>query len=377
MSTDSNIKPLSPLFKPTDFYYYNAQFPSPTSDKFPYGTNFLLSILGIDLNTDDILTGNANTENKNINASFITYDGSNEITIDPSSGAYSIPFQLVKEKCQNKVQLYNDISAALHHQFENEPDITDLSGSTNNDRLIEYGNPKSVSIKDICNNIHTYYTDPSAIANPANYIHLNQNNANNFYDDVSLNVTSTYANYKKVEISNTNDDSVSTYYTSTNSGTRCYSKIGNSHFQIDANNNCSCTTTNDCTTDPNYALPINHDKKIDLFINNLTYMSFDAFPDYSSINVFNNPKNTTEPDPTIYDPSANELIQLIFDYFVSLCENQEKAEAYQYLVNQVTNSGTDELYKTTMDQYYREYQRILNISFGILISIGIIYQISK
>jgi hypothetical protein len=106
-------------------------------------------------------------------------------------------------------------------------------------------------------------------------------------------------------------------------------------------------------------------------------MSFNVHPDYSSINVFNNPKNTKVPNSQIYEPNVDLLTQSIFDYCISLCENQEKAEAYQYLVNQTINSGAEDLYQNALDKYYREYQRILNISLGIAISIGVIYELSK
>jgi len=397
-------KKLSPLFKPTDFYYYNAQFPTYHDPKyFPYGTNFLLSILGIDLSEDDIRKNpTVNPNNPNINASFISYDpGQTDIIID-EHGAYSIPFRLVKEMCSsedNKKILYNNIRSALKYQFDNEPQISDLSGNTKDGRTIQYDLPKSLYIKDVNSNTHEYFpiSIPTQTPNSkvSNSISFNQNSSsNNLYGDANLNVVSKYDNYKHITKSNG-----SNYYVSTNSGNKCYynedgddtkesysknKTFKSTYFKI-KNNDCSCdisdiTNQSYCYSFTGKNLPVyalQKDKYIDLFVNNLTYMSFDVYPDYSAINVFNNPKNTAVPNAQLYDPNVDLLTKSIYDYCISLCENQEKAEAYQYLVNQTTNSGAEDLYKTAVDKYYREYQRILNISVGIAISIGIIYGLSK
>ena len=106
-------------------------------------------------------------------------------------------------------------------------------------------------------------------------------------------------------------------------------------------------------------------------------MSFDVFPDYSSVNVYNNSSlDDIQSSGTEYDPNSEKLVKKIADYYNSLCKNAEIAIKYQNLVNGVVTNGSDQLYKSATDNYYREYGKIINISVGIFIGLGILYKLS-
>jgi hypothetical protein len=81
---------LSPLFGPNDFYYYNAQF--------PMGINFLGSVIGINLNDPEYEQyTNFYVNNPTINTTI-------------NGATYSIPYPLIKSKCNDPDNLLIDIS---------------------------------------------------------------------------------------------------------------------------------------------------------------------------------------------------------------------------------------------------------------------------
>jgi hypothetical protein len=291
----------------------------------------------------------------------------------------------MEKKCRDPKQLYIDISDALYSYFNNEP----LQNSDKNVYINDTINYSGTEISITDNyGIHTY----NILGGNSNdgYIHFTQDPINYSYSgDVSLNYTNTNTKipaYKKITTTtnpqktyNTNIDfnklNENDYYyyksiKSISDNTYNNGKVCNNKESIES----STYDTSNCTTTLN---DNEKDDDADLFIRKLTSMSFDVFPNYSSINVY--ASNGTEPPVPKNDPGPmiETLVYLIADYYLNLCENKKKAEIYQNLVNNQNNSGSEELYQDTVNKYYREYLRILNISFGIIITTGIIYQFSK
>ena len=244
----------------------------------------------------------------------------------------------------------------------------------NYDSNIPYGSPNSIIISDDKGARHTYY--PVGTPYASNYINFNQNAENNcFYGDVSLIVVNNFNNrpYKYVDDSSNSYYNGQPYYQTLTEDTNKKQCISNSLTDF---SNC-CTLTNGiykpCTNGSSQLIP-NPNSNVDLFVKNLQSMSFEVFPNYSSINTYSTPQNQSA--STIYDPSASVLVERIADYYISLCENAEKAIQYQKVVNRVYTSNSDEVYEQSQHNYYREYQRIFNISVGILITMGALYNIS-
>jgi hypothetical protein len=467
--SNAKIHALSPLFKATDFYYYNAQF--------PLGIHFLRNIFSPYTDNRSLIDYNVDVDDEEI---------------DLSNGSYSIPYTLMEKKCRDPKQLYNDISAALYEYFNNEPLQNKEKDAYINNKINYSGT--EISITDNCGNIHTYNIPGE---NSDDYIHLTQDPINyNYSGDVSLNYTKSKSSnslpaYKKIIINNPNDYRYSlglninkdntvyqTISNNNNSKKVCIDensirtneqmlkiienqlpksniaqildsakkevenarkglenakiKVENARKSLESadrevdnakkqakntqnkvikdklnaalsNQRAKGAELSEANTQYQSAIilyksaetqlnevnikaeqeqtqckSINQpDDYADLFIKNLISMSFDVFPNYSSINVYES--NGTEPPKPKHNPGPliETLVYLIADYYLNLCENKKKAEIYQNLVNNQNNSGSEELYQDTVNKYYREYLRILNISFGIIITTGIIYQFSK
>jgi hypothetical protein len=106
----------------------------------------------------------------------------------------------------------------------------------------------------------------------------------------------------------------------------------------------------------------------------------DVFPDYSSINSTLNSASSYDNNSIIGsndddDPNITVLVTNIADYYMALCENQQKAQIYQNLINLGVKNVSSEIYEQTVADYYREYGRILNISLGILASMMLLYKL--
>lgn len=350
---------LSPLFGPNDFYYYNAQF--------PMGINFLGSVIGINFNDSKYTqyTKNFDVNNPTINTTI-------------NGATYSIPYPLIKSKCNDPDTLLNDISNALNTFFKNEGEKSDEYGNaTYDDANIKYGSPNSIIIEDNKGVTHTYY--PNGTLDNSNYINFNQNvTDNSFYGDVSMNVVNNFNNspYKYVNDSSSSYNIGTTYYQTLNAdsnGKQCISNSIN-----DFNNCCILTngTYNSCTIGSSQIIQ-DPQSPVDLFVKNLQSMSFDVFPNYSSVNTYSmSDLYNKQSSGTVYDPNSSVLVQKIADYYIALCENAEKAIEYQKVVNGVYTSNSDEVYQQSQHNYYREYERIFNISVGILIAMGALYNIS-
>jgi hypothetical protein len=282
-----------------------------------------------------------------------------------------------QEKCKDRTQLIEDITTELYKYFQNDVNME------SNDKI--QSSPDSISLTDNDGVIHSYFLNNS----PNNYINLDQTPNYSFFGDVSANVDMTIKNYKLVDNPNPNPVlGKGQYYQSIDADSYGYKIISDSSLNL--TNGCysinkntsnyyyqpydpSCVGTNGI----NYKTIKDPSDNLDIFVKNLVSMSFNVYPDYSSINIYDKPSNTTSSTSDTYDPHASDLIELIADYYMSLCENQEKAEIYQDIIKETLNGGSDEMYENTMDNYYREYGRIINISVGILFTIGVLYQLSK
>ena len=375
--------PLSSLFSPNDFYYYNAQF--------PMGIEFLGSVFGIDFVNDPKYSQYSDKNFLNPNASVpscFKYTTKDKIT-------YSIPYPIMKDACSNRNKLVDDISSALIYYFKNTAKI-DSSTNTNNN--IEYGSPKYISITD--NEGVTYTYNPSTDNSTSeNYFNLNQNIVDySFFGDFNMNVVNS-KNFEYVQVDgDTNTFGEQTYYSniipdsnnnvfvSTEPGdinnSSCLTRIipttsgpttsgpttfgQNANFEYQVGTECSGTTS------------IKKQSNANLFIQNLKSMSFDVFPDYSSVNIYNNSTldNEQSSSGNKYDPNSTKLVEKIADYYIELCKNAEIATKYQNLVNGVVTNASDQLYQSAIDNYYREYGKIINISVGIFIGLGVLYKIS-
>jgi len=350
------FKPLAYSFEPSDFYYYNAQN--------PLGINFLESVFNNGINYSD--------------PSYVNFDVSNQYQ-NPNS-SYSIPYQILQDKCANPDKLIQDISSSLYTYLSNEP--LNKSGNFGNDLI--NSSPSSISIVDNYGIKHTYF--PNQSNDPNNYININQNPEDHtFYGDVSINY---------INGDNNSNDPNNNYKLLTGDNYTGFSSLikdsGGNKFVTDNSNNFTngclyiynssnggkyydISNTN-CIGNTHDLTKFNDsDNNIDLFMNNLSSMSFDLFPDYSSVNSYINPEETNK----TYNPHIESLINLIANYYINLCKNKQKAEKYQNLVTNTNSSGSNDLYNDSIDNYYREYTRIFNISAGLIVTIGIIYNLSK
>jgi len=359
-NSNTSFKGLSPLFGPNDFYYYNAQFPG--------GIQFLGSVIGLDINDPEYLQ--------------YTDPSYSDMNTSINGSTYSIPYELLKIKCSDRTTLLNDISNALYTYLQNgkeNRDTTEEKSLISDNKKIKYGSPNSITISDTNGVKYTYYSNSEDSSNSIEY---NQNSEDNsFYGDVNMNVANTFYKslYKYVEDPSNSYYNGNLYYQTLNMdvcGNQCISRT------LEDFSNCCVLQSSKYESCSNSQLIKNTNNSIDSFVENLGSMSFDVFPDYSSVNVYDVGKSdSTEKanDSIIMVDISNTtiLINKIADYYTALCENKETAEKYQNLVNKVMYSGSNQLYQTTVDMYYREYQRILNISVGILITMGVLYTLSK
>jgi hypothetical protein len=371
-----SVHELSPLFKPTDFYYYQAQF--------PLGINFLRNVFS-PIDNDPSMNGYD---------SVINFDVDNQ-KIDISNGSYSIPYELIEAKCNNPVQLYNDISSALYSYFNNEPlQNSDTSVYINDN--IQSLNP-TITIIDNCGNQHIYNSrDFNNDVSPNSEIHFVQDPYNyNYSGDVSLNYHNVpnmlykdYRKYKTVILGDGNSKTFEVYGGGTGNANQTYYESlysDNNENKLISNdplnfttNFSSCMTKNDIYNNCNDAFVVKlKDDSPDLLMKSIGSMSFNVVPNYSSINVYGVNKEDPTSQPTNPGPLIETLVLMIADYYLKLCENKKKAEIYQNLVNIESTNGSEELYQETVNKYYREYTRILNISIGIIVTTGIIYQFSN
>jgi hypothetical protein len=71
--------------------------------------------------------------------------------------------------------------------------------------------------------------------------------------------------------------------------------------------------------------------------------------------------------------SSFDIINLIGEYYKTLCKNREKINEYQSIMS--TNIASDTLYQDNVEAYNKTYLNVVNISAGILVAIGCIYSI--
>ena len=71
--------------------------------------------------------------------------------------------------------------------------------------------------------------------------------------------------------------------------------------------------------------------------------------------------------------SSFDIINLIGEYYKTLCKNREKINEYQSIIS--TNIASDTLYQDNVEAYNKTYLNVVNISAGILVAIGCIYSI--
>jgi len=399
-SSKPSPKPLSPLFQPNDFYYYKAQF-------HPGIKGLIENILG---NTPYV--GDQN---------LIDFDVNKEID-DIPSGYYSIPYEILEEKCnETNRKMYDDISKNLHSKLNND---TKKSGPGSGDiaTKIDFIDP-IITITDNSGITHKYEMDE--ILNTGEDIGdiiLQQDPSNyNYKSNLTGNLNhfrtgKTIFFHKLIDISNSTDPNVTVpngmppiklpgsqkasntiYYQSIyrdKNGNKLQSD--NEHAFIDSrdskriNYNTSCIQYDEngsyfiknipSSENPSTCVLEKSDKidtTPDLFIKDIGSMSFDTVPDYASINVYTDPSMPSPIPMNNPGPQIDTLIKKIIEYFKNLCDNKKKAEIYQNLVNNNQNNSSDELYEDTINKYYREYGRILNISIGIMAASGIIYNLSK
>jgi hypothetical protein len=89
----------------------------------------------------------------------------------------------------------------------------------------------------------------------------------------------------------------------------------------------------------------------------------------------NNSNPFSNSNPAIKDSvlESNSVIELIAQYYLTMCENKQKTEHYKQTLT--TNMAAEPLYENHVEQYNREYRKVLNLSAGILIAIACIYNI--
>ena len=102
----------------------------------------------------------------------------------------------------------------------------------------------------------------------------------------------------------------------------------------------------------------------------------------SLISKFNTIKieGQREDDPSIYAstnyyPKTTDLVELISDYYISLLHNKKKFEKLEELKQVVVN--TSQYHKDSNIQYKGEFIGIVNISIGIVLSLGLLYGFSR
>ena len=319
-------------FNELDFYYYNADQPN--------GRNFF----GKPEEVEPI--DPAYHEYGNIEEKEIPYE---------TKLLESVPFAVSDKKCvdykKDAGKLRANIKASLDKYFEKEQKDMDLSKQTIfsllNSRIVltdndnnEYKYAKILPANADTNDKTTYNTKRSQL-NGGVEIHME-------IDQPIYRVT------KDVNGSEW-------YHTITNNAnqkrTKCkYDSTNNSLIQT------SCVEENS---------PTGNEENADKLVNKISKMDVNMYPDYRNINGVN-------PMP-IYDPYKDKdddsLVNIIMEYYKTLCDNKDKATNYMEKVN--ANDTTDALYAEMRRRYYREYANVLNMALGICVAASFVYSLTK
>jgi len=87
--------------------------------------------------------------------------------------------------------------------------------------------------------------------------------------------------------------------------------------------------------------------------------------------------NIIQQNMDINQPELNveQMVNMIADYYISLCQNKEKATKLEYIIKR--KMGAHQLYNDSNSSYNSEYIKIINLVFGILAISGFLYQLNK
>lgn len=102
----------------------------------------------------------------------------------------------------------------------------------------------------------------------------------------------------------------------------------------------------------------------DNLVRQLASIDMNLYPNYSPI-------SSQIPTPPDYVTGVDKIADIIMEYYTNLCINKQKAQTYMKLVDDIEIN--EEIYKQSINNYYREYTNMLNISGGILLLIATIY----
>jgi hypothetical protein len=72
---------------------------------------------------------------------------------------------------------------------------------------------------------------------------------------------------------------------------------------------------------------------------------------------------------------AEDIVELIAQYYFALCYKKQKTDHYNKIVS--TNMAADPLYENNVDEYNRAYQNVVNMSAGIVAAIAFIYLVTS
>jgi hypothetical protein len=98
--------------------------------------------------------------------------------------------------------------------------------------------------------------------------------------------------------------------------------------------------------------------------------------DPTSINGAGGQKSTTNSQVLQSELlQSDSFLDLITTYYTSLCKNMKKAKKYQDMIS--NNMASDEVYAQSIDKYNQAYLNVINISLGVFIAMGCIYNTLK
>lgn len=191
------------------------------------------------------------------------------------------------------------------------------------------------------------------------YVSITTGNPKCYYND---NCVKKHNHYPKCTTQTYKNPDGTTYCKCVCTGTPVYDDTPHSHCEEQ-------NTPNDVDDNPHTSM-----QKAAASISNVK-LSFD--PNFKSI------KNTTKTDANYStgefivtpDIKADEIIELIADYYIALCDNKKKALKLGSL--RLKNLSAGQLYTDANIAYSRQYQNMINISLSVLAVGGAFYYVVK